>query len=180
MNRAIIASLAAACALLACPGASAATQGELGASSTGSIAISLSVAKRVQIGGLNDVTFAAVSPDAEARAAQSVCVWSNTATRGYSVMASGDGAGQGFALSNGAASTPYSVAWHSAAGQASGTQLSSGTALTGLTSDAPSPDCAAGAAATSSLIVTVAVADLQQAQPESHYAGTLNLLVSPE
>ena len=70
-----------------CGGASeAATQGTVGATSSGSISISLSVAGRVQISGLSDVAFVAVSPDAAAVSAQSLCVWSNTATKGYSAV----------------------------------------------------------------------------------------------
>jgi hypothetical protein len=167
----------AACALLLGGQAEAATQGSLGATSKGSIDITLSVAARVQLSGLSDVVFVAVSPDAAATRAQSVCVWSNTATRGYSVTASGSGPGGGFALADGGLTTPYAVEWSASAGQPSGTSLDPGTALTGLTTAATSPDCASG---TSGLTITVASADLQQAQPQTNYAGSLNLLVSPE
>ena len=78
--------------------AEAATQGSLGATSSGSIAISLSVAGRVQISGLSDVAFVAVSPDAAALSAQNVCVWSNTSTKGYTVTATGDGTANAFTL----------------------------------------------------------------------------------
>ncbi len=160
--------------------ASAATQGSLGATSTGSIAISLSVAGRVQITGLGDVSFVAVSPDAAATSAQNVCVWSNTATRGYSVTASGSGAGNAFELSGPANTTPYAVAWSDAAGQTAGTPLGAGAALSGLRSSATSPDCGNGGAASSSLIVTVEPAALQAAQPDTTYTGALNLLVAPQ
>ena len=76
----------------------AATQGSQGATSAGSIAITLSVAGRVQISGLSDVSFVSVSPDVAAVSAQNVCVWSNTATKGYSLSASGSGAGSAFEL----------------------------------------------------------------------------------
>lgn len=164
--------------------ASAATQGSLGATSSGTVSISLSVAGRVQISGLSDVAFVAVSPDMAATAAQNVCVWSNTATKGYSVTASGNGAGDAFELSGPANPAPYAVAWSDAAGQsagqASGTPLSAGAALSGLKSSASSPDCSSGGAASSSLIVTVDPATLQAAQPDTTYTGTLNLLVTPQ
>ena len=164
--------------------ARAATQGSLGATSSGSISISLSVAGRVQISGLSDVAFVAVSPDVAASAAQNVCVWSNTATKGYSVTASGSGAVNAFELSGPANTVPYAVAWSDAAGQAAGqaagVPLSAGSALSGLTSSATSPDCSSGGAASSSLIVTVDPATLQAAQPDTAYTGALNLRVSPQ
>lgn len=173
----ILLSGLAACAAQLGSRAEAATQGSLGATSTGSIVITLSVAGRVQISGLSDVAFVAVSPDAAASRAQSVCVWSNTATKGYSVTAAGSGPDGRFALASGGLTTPYAVAWNASAGQSSATSLDPGTALTGLTSAATSPDCASGS---SSLMITVAAADLQQAQPETNYVGTLSLLVTPE
>jgi len=164
-----------------CGGAAgAATQGSLGATSTGSISISLSVAGRVQISGLTDVAFVAVSPDAAAVSAQSLCVWSNTATKGYSVTASGSGAGDAFELSGPANTAAYAVAWSDVAGQSAGTPLNAGAALSGLTSSASSPDCSTGGAASSSLIVTVDPATLQAATPDTTYTGALNLLVTPQ
>ena len=160
--------------------ASAATQGSLGASSTGSVAITLSVARRVQISGLSDVALVAVSPQAAAISAQNVCVWSNTATKGYSVTASGSGAGNSFELSSGSGTAAYAVAWSDAAGQATGTPLNSGSVLSGLTSSATSPDCSSSGAASARLVVTVDPATLQATTPDTAYAGALNLVVSPE
>ena len=167
-------------AALANGATSAASQGSLGATSTGSIAISLSVAGRVQISGLSDVAFVAVSPDAAAISAQNVCVWSNTATKGYSVTASGSGAGDAFELASTSQTASYSVAWNAAAGQTAGTPLRAGAQVSGMSSSATSADCRAGGAASSSLIVTVDPATLQAAQPDTPYTGTLNLLVTPE
>ncbi len=168
-----------ACLALLGERAEAATQGTLGETSTGSITITVSVAKLAQISGLSDVTLSAVDPASTATNAQSVCVWSNTATKGYSITASGSGPGSSFALTNGSMTAPYSVAWSVSSGQTSGTSLSPGAALTGLTSTATEPSCSSDPATTSSLIVTVGAADLQNMQAETSYSGTLNLLVSP-
>ncbi len=168
------------CAALNSGEAEAATQGSMGATSSGSIAITLSVAGRVKIGGLSDVAFVAVLPDAAAIVAQNVCVWSNTATRGYSVTASGSGPGAAFELAAASQAAPYSVAWNDASGQAAGTPLAPGAALSGLTSDAASPDCSAGGGASSRLTVQVEPAVLQAVLPDTTYAGALNLLVTPE
>ena len=170
----------ALCAALIGGEAEAASQGSLGETSSGSIGITLSVAGRVQISGLSDVAFVAVSPDAAAMSAQDVCVWSNTATKGYSVTASGSGAGDMFELASTSRTASYSVAWNDAAGQSAGTPLSAGAALSGQTSSAASPDCTSGGADSSTLIVTVDPVALQNVEPDTTYAGALNLLVTPE
>lgn len=178
--RAVALSALALFAALNGNAAVAATQGSQGATSAGSIAITLSVAGRVQISGLSDVSFVSVSPDVAAVSAQNVCVWSNTATKGYSLSASGSGAGSAFELAGTSSSVTYSVAWNDTAGQSAGTPLSAGTELSGQTSSATNPDCSSGGAASSTLIVQVEPAALQTAQPDTTYAGALNLLVSPE
>lgn len=175
-------SLPAACiaALIAHGTAFAATQGSLGTTSTGSISIGASVPNRVQLSGLTDVSFANQDPATPAANAQSVCVWSNTSTKGYNVTASGSGAGSAFTLANGALNVPYSVEWAGSSGQSSGTALTSGSALTGLTSTATNATCSAGASSSASLIVRISSANLQGMQAATTYTGTLTLVVAPE
>lgn len=160
--------------------AEAATQGSLGATSTGSLSVSVSVPNRVQISGLTDVAFTNQDPSVAASNAQNVCVWSNTSTRGYNVTASGSGASGAFTLANAALTVPYSVEWAASSGAASGTALATGTALTGLTSTATNATCSAGPASTASLIVKIAASNLQSMQASTSYTGTLTLLVAPE
>lgn len=160
--------------------ATAATPGTLGSTSTGTVSISASVPGRVQISGLTDVDFTNQDPSADAADAQSVCVWSNTSTRGYGITAAGSGVGGAFTLVNSSVTVPYTVEWAGTAGQSSGAALIPGTALTGLTSTATNPTCSAGPAATASLIVKVAAADLQNMQALTSYNGTLTLVVAPE
>lgn len=172
-------SLACAAAMLH-SAAFAATQGTLGSTSTGSLSISASVPSRVQLSGLTDVSFVNQDPATAALNAQNVCVWSNTSTRGYNVTASGSGAGNAFTLANGAALVPYSVEWAASSGQSSGTALTAGTALAGLTSTATNATCASGPSSTSSLIVKISTASLQTMQASTSYTGTLTLVVAPE
>lgn len=167
-------------ALLANGAAVAATQGSLGATSTGSISINASVPNRVQLSGLSDVSFLNQDPATAALNAQNVCVWSNTTTKGYNVTATGSGAGSAFTLANGALTVPYSVEWAGSSGQSSGTALTSGSALTGLTSAATSATCSAGPSSSASLIVRIAAANLQGMRAATTYNGTLTLLVAPE
>jgi len=159
----------------------ASTQGSFGATSTGSVTINASVPGRVRISGLSDVTFSNVDPSADASNAQNVCVWSNTSTRGYTVTATGSGAANAFTLESGALpAVPYTVQWAGSSGQASGTSLAAGAALTGQTSTAINSDCSAGPAASASLVVSVASSTLQSMTAGVTYNGTLTLVVAPE
>lgn len=176
-GQAVVASLVA---IAAAGSAQAATQGTLGATSTGSVSISASVPSRVRISGLSDVGFTNVDPSTDAADAQNVCVWSNTSTKGYGITATGSGAGSAFTLANAALTVPYTVEWNGSSGQTSGLSLASGTALTGLTSTATNATCSAGPAASASLIVKIAAADLQGMEAAMSYTGTLTLVVSPE
>ncbi len=170
----------AASLLLTSP-ATAATNGSLGPTSTGSVIINASVPGRVRISGLSDVTFANVDPSVAASNAQSVCVWSNTSTRGYSITATGSGTASAFSLASGALPVvPYTVAWASTSGQTSGAALATGTALTGQTSTAANSDCSAGPAASASLVVSMGSPTLQTMTAGVTYNGTLTLVVAPE
>jgi hypothetical protein len=174
--------LAAAGSLgLASPQAAfAATQGSLGATSTGTVTITASVPARARLTGLADVAFTNQDPAIAASSAQSVCVWSNTATRAYTITASGSGAANAFTLASGALTTPYSVQWNAASGQTSGTALAAGTASATLTSAATQQSCASGPTASASLIVGIATSDLQTMQAATSYTGTLTLLITPQ
>lgn len=166
--------------LLANGAAVAATQGSLGATSTGSVAISASVPNRVQLSGLTDVSFLNQDPATPPASAQNVCVWSNTSTKGYNVTATGSGTASAFTLANGALTVPYTVEWAQTSGQASGTALATGTALTGQKSTATNALCASGPSSTASLIVKMSTASLQTMQAATTYTGTLTLVVAPE
>lgn len=182
MDHARFRRLTAACiaAMLVQGSASAATQGSLGSTSTGSISIGASVPNRIQLTGLSDVSFVNQDPATPASNAQNVCVWSNSSTRGYNVTATGSGASNAFTLASGPLTVPYSVEWSGTSGQASGTALAPGSALTGLTSAATSATCSSGASSSASLIVKISSANLQGMQAATTYTGTLTLVVAPE
>lgn len=178
-GRAVALAVALACGLTGGQ-ASAATQGALGATSTGSIGISASVPNRARISGLTDVAFTNQDPATAASNAQNVCVWSNTATKAYTITATGNGTGSAFTLSNGTTTVPYSVAWAASKDQITGTALTAGTASSSLTSAATNQLCASGAAASASLIVGISTTDLGTMSAGSSYTGTLTLLVTPQ
>ena len=176
------ASLSAAVmvAAIASSAAQAATQGTLGATSTGTVTITASVPNRARITGLSDVAFTNQDPSIVASNAQNACVWSNTATKGYTVTATGNGAANAFTLANAALTVPYSVQWNATSGQTSGTALTTGAASAGLVSTATHQTCASGPATTSSLIVGISTVDLSSMQAAITYTGILTLVVTPQ
>lgn len=175
-------TLAGAIALCGLPvgQASAATDGSLGATSTGTVAISASVPTRARITGLSDVAFTNQDPGTAASDAQDVCVWSNTTTKAYTITATGSGSGSAFTLTNGTGTVPYSVEWAASSGATSGAALSAGTASGSLVSAATNQICASGPAASASLVVKMATADLGTMVGGSSYTGTLTLLITPQ
>ena len=158
----------------------ASTQGTLGATSTGSVSITASVPNRTQITGLTDVAFTSVDPSTTQSMSQSNCVWSNTATKSYTIKATGSGTSGAFTLANGSLLVPYSVQWSGSSGQTSGTALTAATTSGVFTSTATTPTCSSGPATTSSLIVSIAASDLQSMVAATNYTGTLTLLVTPQ
>ena len=162
--------------------ATAATDGQFGATSTGSVGISASVPGRVRISKLSDVDLQNVDPTVEAKRNQSVCVWSNAASRAYQITASGSGAGSAFTLEavGAPAPVPYFVQWAGTSGQTSGTALAAGTPLGSLTTSAINSDCSTGPATTASLIVGMDASTLQSMTADLVYTGTLTLTVAPE
>jgi len=158
----------------------AASQGSLGATSSGSVTISASVPNRARITGLADVTFTNQDPSVAAANAQSVCVWSNTATKAYTITASGSGTASAFTLSNGTSTVPYGVEWASSGSQTSGTALTAASASASLTSAATGQSCTSGPAASASLIVKIGTTDLGTMSAGSSYTGSLTLLVTPQ
>jgi len=159
--------------------AHAATDGSLGATSTGTVSISASVPSRARITGLTDVAFTGQDPATPASNAQSICVWSNTSTKAYSITATGSGTSNAFTLTNGTGTVPYSVEWSATSGATSGSALTTGSASSSLTSSATSQNCSSGPTSSASLIVKMSTTDLGTMTGGSSYTGTLTLLVTP-
>jgi len=158
----------------------AATQGSLGATSTGSINISIKTALRAQLSGLTDITLTGVDPSVNLSNAQNVCAWTNSGT-GYTITATGSGAASAFLISPTGGATPntvaYAVQWAGTSGQTSGTALTAGTASSTFTTTATNPTCAGGTSA--SLIVNITSTNLQTMIAGTAYTGTLTLLMTP-
>lgn len=158
-------------------------QGTVGATSTGSLDISVDVEDLVRISGLSDIllTFD-VTGTGDISGTSTACIYRNGAGT-YSLNATGDGASSAFTISN-ASPTPtaiaYSVEWDDAVTGTAATAVSSGTPLTGQTgANTVSDDCSTGGGANALVRVTVPRASLVAA-PAGTYNGTLTLEIAPE
>lgn len=170
--------------LLLAPAAHAATQGVPGLTSSGTVTISATIASRVNIANLSDVTFTdsdlgpVVNTANQATKASNVCVWSNNADKSYYITASGSGTSGAFTLANGSNPVvPYQVYWNGASGQSTGTPLTAAVKSAKLTSTATTPTCGGGSSAT--LVVGIQGTDANAMLASTAYTGTLTLLVAP-
>lgn len=135
---------------------------------------------KVRITKLVDVAFGAVANlGVDSARSQSVCLYADTPTNGYTVTAVGSGVGGAFDLSSGTATMPFAVAWSSSGGQTAGTQLTPNVPLTGQVSTATHQTCNNGPATSASLVVILRSTALSSAMAGS-YSGTLMLIVGPE
>src|SRR5262249_51957622 len=136
------------------------------------------IGQTVRITQLSDFSFGTITNLlVDTRQSDDVCVYSSSATRGYNVTATGSGAGGAFTLGSGAAALAYEVQWNSSSGQSSGTALSAGTKLGGLTSTATQQVCSNGPATSASLIIVIRAAALTAAAGGLGYSGTLTLVI---
>lgn len=156
----------------------AATQGSMGSTSTGTVSITATVPNRALITSLADVSFANADPSAAVSNSQGPCVWSNTATRKYTITASGSGTAGAFTLTDGTVVVPYSVSWANSANASSPSALTAGTATAALVASATNISCSAGVDST--LKVGIAASDLQNMVATNSYQGTLTLVVTPQ
>lgn len=171
-------AVAMAASLSAAMPAHAATQGAVGSTSTGSVSISVTVPNLVRLTNLDDISLGTWSGTGDMSGSDNVCVWSTT--RKYAITATGSGTSGAFTLTNGGASPStlaYSVEWKDTSGAASGSALTTATALTGQTSNVTSTTCGGGTNAT--LLVKILEANLAAA-PAATYTGTLTLVIAPE
>ena len=151
--------------------ASAATDGTLGTTSTGTSDVILVKENAVQITDVGDLDLGlASSLDADVSASDDVCVFNSTAA--YTVNISSDNGA--FELISGTDTIDYEVSWATTGAAA---PVSYNTDVTGNLGDRTSPTCGGGTNAT--FEVTVAAADFNAALPGT-YEDTLTLLITPE
>jgi hypothetical protein len=165
----------AAVATFAASSAFAATQGTLGATSQGTLDITLTIDELVQISALDDIALGNYTGGANMTGVDDLCVYSNIG--GYQITATGNGAGSAFHLIGAGATIPYTVEWADSAGAGAGEPMTSGTVLTNQSGTFTTPNCNGGNNAR--VTVTVNSTDLAAA-PAQDYTGVLTLMVAPQ
>ena len=135
---------------------------------------------KVRVTDLTDVAFGSVANlSVDAVRSQSVCLYADTNTNGYSITATGTGPSGAFQLTSGLAAMNYEVQWSSSAGQNSGANLAPNVPLGGQVSSATHQTCNNGPATSASLILVLRSSALSSAKA-GNYNGTLTLVVGPE
>ncbi len=150
----------------------AVTQGEMGASSTGAIAISLTTEDQIKVSNLTDIRLSE-NENGDYTGSSPACIFRN-GTGSYSITVYGSGAGHSFTLSNGGTSIlTYRITFDDGTGAQS---LISNSVLSGRThADTRSKFCANG----NNAKINISIADSAPIPGET-YSGILTLTVSPE
>lgn len=155
----------------------AASDGTLGATSTGTSLISVTVPNLIKVTGFADLALGAWSGSGAMDGNDNICVYTNKASGTYRVTATGSGASNAFTITDGSNLIAYTAAFNDVSGTSGEQPLTSGTALTGQTgANTASQTC--GGSNNSNFHVTIAEAALLAA-PAGAYSGTLTILVEP-
>jgi len=156
----------------------AATDGTLGATSTGDTGITLGVSNLVRITGMNDLSFGTYSGVADFKKDDDVCIWTNQAGGNYKVTPKGDGASFAFTVTRGAGSPlAYTVKWNNTTGVSGNTSLTANT-LSGAFSGASTTSSTCGGGVNANLQVIFDEATLLSSVPGT-YTGVITLVISP-
>ncbi len=173
ISRRWLTGLAGLGAFIAGTTATAATDGTLGLTSTGTTDISIIKGDTAQITGLVDMAMAPwTNGDPAPVDSSPACVY--TSTGGYQVTpTSANGAGLQFRMADGLNFLVYDVNWNDGTGN---TNLNNGQVLTGR---AGSTVVGCGGGTNATVQVNVTVGNIASA-PVGNYADTLTLLIAPE
>lgn len=170
-------SVAFASALVASTGALAATDGLVGGTSSGNLGVSLTIASRVQITGLEDIAFGTWGGTGDLVGASAFCVYRN-GTGVYNLTVSSPNAdASGFRATDTTNFIGYSVRVDDDAdASVGGTTVASGMPVNALAGHGTALDC--GNADNAALEVTFTQADLEAA-PTGTFTDIITLLVEP-
>ena len=155
--------------------ATAATDGTLGLTSTGTTDISIIKGETAMITGLTDIILAPwTTGDPAPIGTTNACVY--TSTGNYQMTAtSSNGAGTAYRLTDGTNFINYGVQWNDGAAGLQAT--SNGVALVGQVGDGASTTCGGATPATVQVNITVGQ---MTAAPTGTFGDTLTVLIAPE
>lgn len=161
--------------------ATAATQGSLGTTSTGTTNISLTIPALVKISDLDDITLGTLSNiTSNVKGDTQACIYSNSAAGGYRVTVTGSGTGNAFTVADGSGNDiAYTAYWKDDITAGDGTQLTSGSQLSGqLNADTTSITCA-NTGKNAKFTVEFGQGALAAA-PQGSYTGTATITIAPQ
>lgn len=159
----------------------AASDGELGETSSGTADISMGVTAKVQISDMPEVLdFGTYSGSGDLNQTDDVCVWTNVSNGTYKVTASGSGTEGAFTVARGETATvAYQVWWRpSLDGGVEYVQLESGEASASQSgANTESPSCSSGGK--SATFKVLFKRNTLLSSPPGEYRGTLSLMIAP-
>jgi len=167
-------------ALLASTPAPAA-DGTLGATSTGTSQITLTIGQRYQISHIADFAFGTYGGSGDMTSNDDVCVYTNDLSRNYRVRItdSSSMSPSGFSVQNaaGSAEIPYTIKWNNATGTSGNQNVNYNAPVSGANANNTSNTCASGGN-NANIQVTMASAALQAAAAGA-YSATVTIVVEP-
>jgi hypothetical protein len=167
-------------AVLVCVGlmfsgvAEAASDGILGAASSGTTLVTLTIPEQFRISKMKDISLGSFSGQ-DLSGSTDVCVYSN-GPGAYQVRITGSTGGFKLENADHSGQIPMNVGWHDAAGAAGAMPVSHGAASPMTSANTQSADCAQGANA--NLSVAVDRTAMASAAP-GVYSNTLTVMIEP-
>ncbi len=182
MKKFLALAATAAVALTMSSSAMAATaDGTLGATSTGTVDVTLTIDEQFQISnitGSTDFQFGTYSGTGDLTANRDLCVYHN-GDGSYGITIDDDTATAGFNVENGGGDAiTMAVNWNDVTGTAGSVAATESTEIVSTGANTTIADCSAGGNS-ANLEVTLLEADLQAANAGS-YAAELSLVVDPD
>ena len=174
---------AAAVAVTAAGAAHAATQGALGATSTGTITVTMDILEQVKVSNLADIALGQYVPGGgDLTGSSDVCVHYNNATNYDLTLSSANSAGPGFQLANAGNFVTYAVDYTTKTTAGGGATAAHIEAATVQYDDADpnADDCVILTGPTSTLDVTVTDTGTTLGVPNGTYSDVITLVVAPK
>lgn len=159
----------------------AASDGSLGSTSTGSVAVTATIPGEVKISNLSDVDFGSITDLTSDATAQddSVCVYNNSGSSYKLTVSSLNNDGSNFRLKNGTNFMNYNVDWfEDVSGGGIQHSLSHASQTTVGNAHQTSISCNSGASNNASMYLTIPAAQFDGA-PAGAYSDTLTIEVQP-
>jgi hypothetical protein len=163
---------------------SAAQQGTLGNSSSGSINFSVTKPPRADITNLHDMSVSSwIAGDGAVTLTNDVCVYSTRPSGSYTIRATGSASGGAFGLTNGVHTMPYSVIWNAGGVNNlsnTGESLTAGAVSNPQSNAATTSSTCSGniSGPTARLVVNISESNMISS-PQGTYVGVLTLMVTP-